>query len=209
MSKEDLKTELIQEVGDASAEESKRQMGQELRPPVFYRCRCPECGEDSLDAIESGFFTRSHILCVTSYGDVGCDYTEFTGDSTFGISCRNCGYEVCGPFSSQKGEDEYLPSNRKARTGLIFVCAKCGSQELRKIEVGIEYSNRVVAVCESDTPDDAPLVAVSHVVGIDGGDSYRYRCSQGHELAKNDGSPVETDEELIAWLKARSSSEEC
>jgi len=68
----------------------------------------------------------------------------------------------------------------------------------------MELSHEVVAVCEPIGPDNAPLVAVSHGRNIDGSGTYRYRCSHGHELARDDGYPVETSKELVEWLKARS-----
>ena len=182
---------------------------QDGKPPVFYRRPCSECGQNALNLIESGLFTRSPILGITSDGEIGCSGTELDGDYELGIYCRSCGQQVCSDSSlANECGDEFLSGWAKAATEapptLPFVCSTCDSQELHQVEVGIEFSHAVVAVCEADPPGNGPLIAVSHLREIGGRGTYRYRCSQGHELAKDDGTPVETAEELVEWLKARS-----
>jgi len=208
MSKIDLHEEMIDEANETSADDGAGRSGEEGRALVFYRRRCPECGKDALNLIDSGVFMRSPIVGITSDGEIGCSYTELEGDFEPGIYCRSCGHQVCSDSSlanacSDEFLSEWAKSAVEARTAPPFRCPDCDSLELHQVEVGIELSHEVVAVCEPVVPDSAPLVAVSHVRDIDGGGTYRYRCSQGHELAKEDGTAVETAEELADWLKAR------
>jgi hypothetical protein len=185
---------------------------QNAKPSVFYRRPCSGCGKDELDLIDSGIFTRSPILGITSDGEIGCSSTELEGDCELGIYCRDCGHQVCSESSlTNKCSDEFLSEWAKsaiaARPALPFACSTCDSPELHQVEVGIESSHAVVAVCEADAPGNAPLIAVSHQRETGGRGTYRYRCSQGHELVKEDGTPVETAEELADWLKAHASGE--
>jgi hypothetical protein len=178
-------------------------------PSVVYSRPCPECGHNALNLIESGLFTRSPVLGITSNGEIGCSRTELEGDYELGIYCRDCGHQVCSDSSLTNGcsdgfLSEWAESAVEARTALPIGCPKCDSQELYQVEVGIEFSHAVLAVCESDAPGNGPLIAVSHLREIGGRGTYRYRCSRNHELAKEDGSPVETAEELVDWLKAHS-----
>jgi hypothetical protein len=154
-------------------------------PSVFYRLPCSECGKDAIDLIDSGVSMRSPVLGITSDGEIGCSRTELEGDYELGIYCRNCGHEVCGVLS-ETGEvgDEFLSEWAKSaievRTAPPFVCPKCHSQELHQVEVGIEFSHAVVAVCESDDSGNAPLMALSNLREIGGRGSYRFRCSRNH-----------------------------
>jgi hypothetical protein len=182
---------------------------QDGKPSVFYRRPCPECRKDTLDFIDFGVSMRSLILGITSDGEIGCSRAELEGDYKLGIYCRSCGHQVCSDSSlTNECSDEFLSewakSAIKARTAPPFVCSTCDSQELHQVEVGIEFSHAVVAVCEADAPGNGPLIAVSHQRETGGRGTYRYRCSQGHELANDDGTPVETAEELVAWLKTLS-----
>jgi hypothetical protein len=207
MSKKDHAKELREQASEHSTIDSVTRPDETLEPPVFYRCTCPECGEAALNCIESGLFMRSRVLGITSDGEIGCYRTELEGGYELGLLCRHCGHQVCTEYSeSEPCEEDFLiswaRSHGEALATLSFECPKCDSQELHKVEIGIEFSTAVVAVCESNAPGAPPLVALSHLRDTDGGGSFRYRCSKGHELAKDDGSPVETDEELIEWLKA-------
>jgi hypothetical protein len=208
MSGKCFQDEIGQEVNVTSLDNNMGHDRNETGPGTFHPVACPECGKDTLDLIDSGVSMRSPILGIASDGEVGCLYTELTGDYQLGIYCRHCGHGVCGGLSVTGEADdeihsEWAKSPGEPRTVLPFICSKCGSRELRQVEVGITFSYAVVAVCEADVPGTAPLVALSHLRNTDGGGTYRYRCSQGHELAKDDGSPVETVDELVAWLKAQ------
>ena len=94
-------------------------------------------------------------------------------------------------------------SNGEGLTPLPFICPKCGSRRLCREERDITFSQDVLAVCEY--PDGQPVVALRYLRWLDGGLTHRYCCSQGHELAKEDGSPVENKLELVEWLKANQS----
>jgi hypothetical protein len=208
MSKKDLQKDLEKEAIEPSIVHSEPQQENEAEPPLFYRCVCPECGEDAFHVIDSGVYTSSPVFGITGDGEVGCSHTELDGGYELGIYCRDCGHQACSDdsFTEKCGYEflaEWAKSNGVARTKLPFDCPECDSQELNKVEIGIEFSTAVVAVCESDSADAHPIVAVSHIRDIDHRGSYRYRCSRGHEIAKDDGSPVETPEELVGWLKSR------
>ncbi len=84
----------------------------------------------------------------------------------------------------------------------FFSCPKCGLRGLSRTEMGVEFSQEVVAVCEPETRDGFPIVALGPLRDIFGGNSFRYSCSCGYELVKDDGAPVQSPEELLAWLKA-------
>ena len=134
---------------------------QDGKPSVFYRRPCPECGKDALNLIESGLFTRSPVLGITSDGEIGCSGTELDGDYVVGIYCRDCGHQVCSDScltNECSGEflSEWAKKALEARTALPFVCSKCDSRELHQVEVGIEFSHAVVSVCESDGPRQRP-----------------------------------------------------
>lgn len=179
---------------------------QDSEPPAFYRCRCPKCAKDEL-RLESSSSSESKLFGITSDGDTGCSPTESEHYDRDGIHCQACGHRVCGDsFNDPVCDDELLlewaKSQGEALTPLTFVCPKCDSSMLQRIEVGIEFFNHVMAVCESDSAGSAPLVALWPIRHSRGDRSYRYRCSEGHELAKDDGNPVETPEELVQWLRS-------
>jgi predicted RNA-binding Zn-ribbon protein involved in translation (DUF1610 family) len=209
MSKKDLQKQLSDKADEPSTVINMTRQDEDTEPSIFYRCVCPNCGKDSLNLIDSGVFTRSPALGITSDGEIGCAHTELEGGYELGIYCRACGHQVCSDDSfTNECEDEFLSewvkSNGDARSTLAFACPKCGSQELQQIEIDLEFSTDVVAVCPPDSPGNEPLVAVTHLREIDNRGSFRYRCSRGHELAKDDGRPVQNADELVAWLKARS-----
>jgi hypothetical protein len=212
MSEKGFQNEMGEEVNETSMDNRLNRDRNEARPVVLHLVPCPECGKELLDLIDSGIVTRSPILGITSDGEIGCSRTELEGDYELGIYCRSCGHQVCSDFSlANECGDEFLSGWAKAATEarpvLPSVCSKCDSQELYQVEVGIEFSHAVLAVCESNAPGSAPLIAVSHQRETGGRGTYRYRCSQGHELVKEDGTLVETVEDLVDWLKAHASGE--
>ena len=178
--------------------------------PVFYRCICPECGEDELELINTGVFERSSVFGITSEGEIGGSRTEVDGDDELGMFCRECQHQVRTDYSENEscsGSNliQWAKSNGEIQRILPFTCPACDSQELSLVEKGIETVQAVVAVCEPVSPGDDPLVALSHRRELWGGGCRRYSCHRGHELAKDDGTPVSTDQELLDWLKARHS----
>jgi hypothetical protein len=180
----------------------------ESDPPVYYRCNCPECGSDDLHLIDTGVFLRSQEVGITDEGEIGCSYTELEGSFEEGVICRECGHTVWNEYSANH-ESRYdlllkwAQSNGEPVSTIPFRCPVCDSDELSKVETGIELWTVVVAVCEAVSPNDYPLQAVNPVRHFLGDRSVRYRCSSGHELAKDDGSPVENPKELVEWLKAQ------
>ena len=175
----------------------------EAASPVFYRCVCPECGEDTLSLLDLDMFAESPILGATSTGEIGCSHTSLDSHGcNLEIWCRSCG----GPVGNPHSLIEWAKAQGEVRTTLPFQCPKCGSRELHRVEIGLEFVSTVVAVSVSDTPGVDPIVALSHERDLDKGEVYRYRCSSGHVLAAADGFPVQTDEELVVWLKTRQSA---
>jgi hypothetical protein len=177
-------------------------------PHAFYVCKCPECVEDDLELIDTGGFWRSGVAGITGKGEIGCYRTGPAGEYELGLFCRRCGRQVC--TDSEETEScnsafltEWARSNGERHSVLPFSCPVCDSEALYKIEVGIEFHTAVVAVCEADYPRTNPIQALSYVQDVFGGGSFRYHCSNGHELAKDDGSPVENPKELVEWLKAQ------
>jgi len=155
--------------------------------PVFYRCVCPECGEDTLSLLDLDMFAGSPILGTTSKGEIGCSDTSLDSHGcNLEIWCRSCG----GPVGSPDSLIKWGKANGEVWTTLPFQCPKCGSPERHRVEIGLEFVRSVVAVCVSDTPGVDPVVALSHERDLDKGDVYRFRCSSGHELGKDDGTPV-------------------
>jgi hypothetical protein len=206
MSEKVFDKEIIEKADKPSTVDNVTHEDEESEPLVFYRCVCPECGANALKVFDSGVFTQSPVLGITNDGEIGCSHTELGGGYDLAVYCRSCGHHICkDSFTNVCTEDllfEWAESHGEARNVLAFGCPKCDSHELVKVEIGVELSSEVVAVCESDSPDAPPIVAVSHIRDIDRGGSYKYRCSRGHELAKDDGGPVQTPEELVEWLKA-------
>jgi hypothetical protein len=92
---------------------------------------------------------------------------------------------------------------------LDFICPLCGSVCLSEHTEKVEMFQEVVAVytVKADNGEEQAEVALSPYRDISHCSAPRYRCSNGHELAKDDGTPVETAEELVEWLKARSGSD--
>jgi predicted RNA-binding Zn-ribbon protein involved in translation (DUF1610 family) len=212
MSKKDFHKGMVETATEKSSNESVSQGIEASSPLVFYRVTCPECGGDALNLLDSGVFNRSPVLGVTSNGEVGCTRTELDGDYQLDLMCHDCGHDL---FSDQfvnyfyKDPDliQWAKSNGEAHKTLSFTCPECGSHELSRVEIGLEFWHVVVAACEANSPEGEPFEALSHLRDLLGGGSYRYRCSGKHELTKDDGTPVQTPEELVDWLKAHSEGE--
>lgn len=208
MSKKDFKPEQMEKTGDIS----KQSVG-DSDSPMFHQLRCSQCGGNDLILIDSGIYTESPVLGITEYAEIGCARTTWEGDYELSIHCRNCDHQISNGHSFNEHFEnesllEWAKSNGQARDTLPFSCSKCDSSQLFRIVTEIEFSQEVVAVCEPDSPGGDPLVALGFLRDIGGRGISRYRCSRGHELAKDDGTPVETSEELVAWLKARSAIHE-
>jgi predicted RNA-binding Zn-ribbon protein involved in translation (DUF1610 family) len=175
------------------------------QPRVFYRCTCHECGEDALELCGLGVFYRAEFLGVTDGDEFGCGSMQLDGDYDWEIECTSCGYRVFdGQEVTLDNLLEWAASLGKSVTRLEsgFVCPVCGSRHLDRIETG-KRSVRAVYEIDGNSETEAHAeVALSFERVLEGGDSVRYCCSKKHELTKQDGSPVQTPEELVEWLKA-------
>lgn len=183
---------------------------QETEPPVFYICSCPDCG-DELEIVDTGIFQCSPVLGITSEGELGSINTSLDGASEISLLCSGCGKRICSDFGPEETCDEnfllhWARSNGEALVTLPFNCPECGGHTLYEIEIGVEWHEQVLAVCEADLEDGGPVVAVSHDRSIENPLTPRYRCSCQYELIKEDGSPVKTRKELVEWLKAHQAS---
>lgn len=180
---------------------------QEPQPPVFYRCTCPECGEDTLELCGFGVFYRSEFLGVTDEDEFGCGYRELAGDYDWVITCSSCGHSVFDtPTVSVDNLLEWAGTHGKAvsRLELGFTCPICGSQALERIERANRSVRAVYEISDNSDTKAHAEVALSFEAVMEGGDSVRYCCWKKHELTNEDGSPVQSDEELVEWLRARS-----
>ena len=181
-------------------------------PTIFYRVLCcPQCGEESLSLLDFGPHLRGGFLGMTSTGDKGCDRIELEGGHQYVVVCYSCGHQVFrGPSATTEQLMEWAVAEGQPRETLTFSCPVCGSHSLSQIMTGVEIVREVAAVYtihrESETepqaeialiPDRATSLATAH----------RYRCSNGHELANDDGSPVENAEQLVEWLKTCSAGD--
>ncbi len=171
----------------------------------FYQCICPECGSDDLTYVDFGFFSESDFMGFSNGFETGVLKTRFLcpGEDNLMIQCK-CGQKWHEYESID--DDDWVRSNCVPRRILPFKCPQCGSEELYQIEI-IDFKSPVLAACEPDASGENPLIAVGYIRMIyDLEDRrpgpLRYRCSEGHELTKYDGSAVETAQELIDWLKA-------
>lgn len=209
MSEQDFHLEIIKKTDDTSAEEHVEKQGEKPRPPIFHRCRCPGCAEDSLELFDFGLFSRSAFLGVTNGGEFGCGDLESDGEYHWVLQCGSCGFKIF--------DTDMLPSDTlldwadahgQAINQLQFTCPVCGSEYLDQVEMHLKRIRSVRAVYEirdnSETEAHAE-VALSFQRVVRGGESARYCCDRGHELAKDDGSPVENERDLVEWLKAYSS----
>jgi len=211
MSKENLKAKAI-EKGDSKSPggELKRQEV-EAKPTVFHRCTCPKCGEDNLNLFDFGVFLSGDFLGMTSEGELGCGRLELDGDYQYVVACRSCGHEAHNDLSrSNEQLLEWAIAHGKELEILTFSCPICESTGLCEHWTDVELFREVVAVYtipgDSETDRQAEI-ALLPTREIYHSAAPRYRCREGHELAKDDGTPVETKEELVEWLKAHSTHE--
>jgi predicted RNA-binding Zn-ribbon protein involved in translation (DUF1610 family) len=179
---------------------------QELERAVFYRCTCPQCGNDFLKLRGFGQLDQSLFLGVTGEGTQGLGYDELDRDCNQALRCDVCGYSALLKGSHQsEGLLEWARSHGKQINGLGFTCPVCGSNELYQVDIGAEIHSVVETVYHNvDDPvgSNQALVALACDQDIIYGFDFRYRCFNGHELAKDDGTPVDTSEDLVEWLKA-------
>ena len=118
MSKKDRQKELSEKANEPSTVGNMTRQDEDTEPSIFYRCVCPNCGKDTLNVIDSGVFTRSPALGITSDGEVGCSRSELHGDYELGIYCRACGHQVCSDHSfTTECEDEFLSEWVKSNGG--------------------------------------------------------------------------------------------
>jgi len=207
MSNEDFQKDMSEKANEPSKVDNVPRQDEGTEPSVFYRCTCPECGEDDLELLDVGTFFRSEFLGVTNDGYFGCGDLELDGDCHWVIECGSCGHGIFDtdvvPFDTLL---DWVDAHGQAIKQLEFSCPVCGSEFLDQVET-LKRSRSVRAVYEirdnSETEAHAE-VALSFERAERGGESVRYCCLGGHELAKDDGSPVQNVEELVVWLKARS-----
>jgi predicted RNA-binding Zn-ribbon protein involved in translation (DUF1610 family) len=205
MSKKDLQKDLEKEAIEPSTVDNVTPQENQTEPPLFYRCVCPECGEDDLKLNGFGIFFSSEFLGVTDGDEFGCGHMELDGDYDWVIECSSCGYSVFDTGGvTLDNLMEWAATHGKAVKTLEFICPICGSQYLNRIEKGTRSVRAVYEILENSETAHAE-VALSFERAVDVGISVRYGCLKNHELAKQDGSPVQTPEELVEWLKARSS----
>jgi len=208
MSDKDFHEEQIEKANCPSVDENVISQEQKSDSPVFYRCTCPECGEDTLELFDYGLFSRSKFLGVTNDGEFGCGHLEMDGEYQWVLECSSCGHKAF--------DTDLLPSDTLADWAethgqpmkqLEFTCPVCGNNWLDQVEIDLKRKREVRAVYEiMEKSKSKPSfeVALSFARVVVGEKSVRYCCSMGHELAKDDGSPVENAQELVEWLKARS-----
>jgi hypothetical protein len=208
MSKKDYQKEAIKKANSSLPDKPAEQRDEKSEPSIFHRCPCPECAEDDLELFDFGTFSRSEFLGVTNDGEFGCGDLESDGDYHWVLQCGSCGFKI---FDTDVVLSDTLLDWADAHGQAInqqqFRCPVCGDHYLNQVETHLERIRSVRAVYEirdhSETEAHAE-VALSFERVVRGGESVRYRCEMGHELAKDDGSPVETPEELVEWLKAHS-----
>ncbi len=174
---------------------------------LFYRWACPNCGKEALEFRDPGQFVRAPFLGVTEEGAMGCGLIDVDGDPNPEIFCRECGSTLCREESLQiETLLKFARTYGRQLRRYGFNCPACGSTKLCQVEIALEISREIEAVYE-DVVDamagNQTAVAMSCCSDRLGGGSIRYRCNNGHELAKEDGSPIKTGEELLDWLKLR------
>lgn len=208
MSDKNLNQEVMKKSNGAVPEAGVDQGKSDDKPPVFYRCTCPRCGEEDLSLYDFGVFLRSDFLGVTSSGDKGCGCLELDGGGEMALICGTCDHRVFDEpsFSSEQLLDWARAEGEEIEM-LTFKCPVCGTQNLTQVYTGVEVIREVKAVYTiplEDQSRDRAEVALEEDRLEKKQQFCRYRCSKGHELAKDDGTPVETPEDLVEWLKARS-----
>lgn len=178
--------------------------GQQTKPPVFYRCTCPECGENALELFGFGTFYRSDFLGMTDGDQFGCDYMELDGEYDWAIICRSCGHSVLEEKEvTLDNLVEWAATHGKAVTRLEhgFACPVCGSQSLEMTGETTRWVRAVYEISDNSETEAHAEVALSFGHASQGLNSGRYCCGKDHELTNPDGSPVRTPEELVEWLK--------
>jgi predicted RNA-binding Zn-ribbon protein involved in translation (DUF1610 family) len=172
----------------------------EQKEPTFYRCTCPECGE----ALEGHFAVvyRSEFLGVTDDGQVGCGDLVLDADHCAVTGCGSCGHTQDKWRLPLEDPQDRVTAHGQAIKRLEFVCPVCGSLCLLRAERASRAVLGVYEIAENSETKGRAEVALSFEHVMEGGKSVRYCCVEGHELAKEDGSPVGTPEELVEWLKA-------
>ncbi len=213
MSEKDFQKEMIGKSNGTLPDDSVGQRGEEPRPPVFHRVPCcPQCGEDDLSFFDFGVFLRSDFLGMTSEGEKGCGPVEVEGDYEYVLECRSCGHRVFQEEScSEEQLLEWAIAVGEEVEALTFRCPACGTKFLSETRTGVEIIRDIAAVYTTPGNGEADHRAVIALVPdrqIWYSGPTRYRCPKGHELAKDDGTPVETAEELVVWLKALAASDE-
>lgn len=201
MSEERVDRSSSTEIEGSSTDQGRTPPQSESR--VFYRCTCPDCGEDTLELCGLDVFFRSDFLGVRDDGEFGCGDLELDGDYHWMIECGSCGHEFFNTdMLSPEVLIEWAAANGRAKKMLEFKCPICGSDYLDEV---FSANRSVRAVYETSDNEDAEFpaeVALSYEQAREYGEPVRYRCHKGHELTKEDGSPVQSHEELVEWLKA-------
>jgi hypothetical protein len=180
---------------------------QDSKPSVFYRCTaCMRCGKDSLRLRGFGELDHSPFEGVTGEGTPCLGHDLLDRDCHQGITCQECGYDVSLKGSEQSNALlEWARSTGEEIPAPGFTCPACRTHKLVQVQLEVEIYSGIAAVCEivsGAMPDKKHMVALTGERLVMGGSSYRYRCENDHELANDDGSPVETAEDLVEWLKA-------
>ncbi len=190
--------------------------------PRTLRFTCPSCGGHNLQQYDNTTYNRACKVSVWLKDESDPDtvqidedsepFYEPIGDSEDdpGWCCADCGgvlYENGSPVETESSLAEWLlehcPQNNPSED-LDFTCPLCGSNRLDQPQIDIEKSEPVVALGQTEESGETEAgseVALSCDRIQRAGKSIRYGCSNGHELTKDDGSPVESQEELVEWLK--------
>jgi hypothetical protein len=186
--------------------DNKHVPSRDAKPTSFHRCACTRCGKESLRLRGFGELDQSPLMGVTSEGVPGLAYYLLDRDCHQGITCQECGYDVSLKGSEQSNALlEWARSHGEEIPALGFTCPTCGTHKLFRVELQVEIHSGIAAVCEivaDAVSDTKPLVTFTGDRLVLGGPPYRFRCENDHELTNDDGKPVETAEELVAWLKA-------
>jgi hypothetical protein len=172
------------------------------QPVVLHRCKCPDCGEDTLELYDFGSWYRCGLIGINSKGEFGCEFVEYQGEYQYAIECPECNFRLPEEFCSDSQRViEWARSQGDDRKTVQFTCPICGTHELYEAKTESEIRYDVTSIYL--TSDGGIRAAINGSEEVLPGSRLRYRCGMDHELMKEDGSPVETEQELIEWLKAR------